>query len=277
MFCAATVQAILRGGGFVANPDDGPQLPPALRHGSGAQIGRLFEALTPAEHDEIARISAIKLIRAGETVIADGAGAQHLYFILDGIFCMKKVLPDGRTHIIGLLTPTHMFGRIFDGNSSYSVEALTDAQVFCLQRSPFERILRQNPQLERALLIDVLDELDAARQWLLLLGGHRVIARVASFLLIFGHRERAKLLQGDFAEPPPIRIHVPIRRVELAQYLGTRTESLSRALHSLEARAIVRIIDPARFEILDYAALVRLSGQDTLTNGDSAQSRPHAR
>ncbi|MDP2737732.1 MAG: Crp/Fnr family transcriptional regulator [Pseudorhodobacter sp.] len=260
----------------MAIPQNG-HLPPALQHGGGAHIGRIFGALGPVARDEIARISTLRTITAGETVIADGEECQYLGFILDGIFCMKKRLQDGRAHIIGLLTPFDMFGRIFVGRSDYSVEALTDAQVFCLQRSSFERILRQNPKMERMFLIDVLDELDAAREWILLLGGRKVIERVASFLLLLGHREHPGFAPCEHGHQQPARIHVPIRRVELAQYLGTRTESLSRALHSLEARSIIRIVDPARFEILDTAALIRISGHEAPAKRDGARLRPRKR
>ncbi|MBW6505131.1 MAG: Crp/Fnr family transcriptional regulator [Rhodobacteraceae bacterium] len=243
----------------MALPEHEPLLPPALRHGSGKHIGQLFERFGPAERAAIAAISCLKKIRTGETVIDEGETSQHLGYVVDGILCMKKVLPDGRSHIIGFLTRADMFGRIFDGGAGYSVAALTDAELFCLQREPFERILRGNPAVERSFLVNVLDELDAARASVLLLGGRRVLERVAAFLLLLA---RGNSETGEGAGQMPFVVRVPVRRVELAQYLGTRPESLSRALHALQARAIIRIIDAANFEIIDRAALAEIAGQD---------------
>lgn len=246
----------------MATPDHHLDLPSVLRHGSGRQIGQLFASFNPGEREAISRISFLKTLRTGETMIGEGEDPQYLGFVLDGILGMKKVLPDGRAHIIGLLTQADMFGRIFDGGSDHSVVALTDAEVFCLQRAPFERILRGNPAMERAFLVNVLDELDAARASILLLGGRRVPERVAAFLLLLIEGKDHRSEAGGGAGQSAIVVHVPIRRVELAQYLGTRPESLSRALHRLESRGVIRIIDPCRFEITDRAALTDIAGQD---------------
>ncbi|MDZ4137147.1 MAG: Crp/Fnr family transcriptional regulator [Paracoccaceae bacterium] len=207
----------------------------------------------------IFEISVLKTIRAGETVIGAGAQSGHLGYIVNGILCMKKVLADGRSHIIGFLTRGGMFGRILDGEAGYSVEALTDTEVFCLERAPFEHILRGNPAVERAFLVNVLDELDAARASILMLGGRKVPERVAAFLLLLT-RSNSEIEDGT--GQPPVIVRVPVRRAEWAQYLGTRPETLSRALHSLETRAVIRIIDPYCFEIVDRAALAGIAGQD---------------
>ncbi|PKP68589.1 MAG: Crp/Fnr family transcriptional regulator [Alphaproteobacteria bacterium HGW-Alphaproteobacteria-4] len=252
----------------MAVPDHDLMLPAVLRYGSGRHIGQLFDAFTPAARAEVARISSLKAIRAGETVVVVGEQSRYLGYVLDGILGMKKVLPDGRTHIIGLLTQTDMYGRIFDGGSGYSVEALTDAEVFCVERQPFERILRQDPATERAFLVNVLDEIDAARDWVLLLGGRRVLERVASMLLLLGRR---RSVQADGAVRgcrAPVPVDLPIRRADLAQYLGTRPESLSRAFHWLQSRGLIRLIDAFHFEIIDYAALAEISGADRFVAGE---------
>jgi CRP/FNR family transcriptional regulator len=57
-------------------------------------------------------------------------------------------------------------------------------------------------------------------------------------------------------------VRVPLSRKDLAQYLGARPETLSRAFHELERRGILRIVDPYQFRIIDEKALIDASGDD---------------
>lgn len=226
----------------------------------------LFEALAPEARRELAGIASVKTIKAGTVVVEDGEDPVQIGYIVDGNLAMTKVLPDGRTHIIGLLVPTDMYGRVFDGASSYRVEALTETRVFCFDRGPFEAILRKVPEIERLFLVNVLDELDAAREWILLLGGHKAVQRLASFLLILSRRKIRLPDGGGGRAERPILLHVAIRRVELAHYLGTRPETLSRAFHQLARSKAIRIVDAFTFEVLDLASLIEFAGHDLITN-----------
>jgi len=244
-------------------PDHDLKLPAALRLGFGAPVGQLFDAFAPAARQAIARIASLRSLRAGETLVAAGAVPRHLGYVLTGTLGMKKTLPDGRAHIIGLLLPTDMFGRIFDGGSGYALEALTDAEVFCLERLPFERILRGEPAIERAFLVNVLDELDAARAWIMLMSGRRVLDRLAAFLLLLAQRGSGLRAAAGPDTVPATTVQLPVRQVELAQHLGARPESLSRALHALQARGVIRSTGPRQLQIIDHALLAELAGQGT--------------
>ncbi|MGO4915494.1 Crp/Fnr family transcriptional regulator [Pseudogemmobacter sp. W21_MBD1_M6] len=248
----------------MSGADQGPVLPQGLRGAKGTHLADLFAMMSPATRDKIGKISRVKTIAAGKIMIEDGEETDHVGYVLDGMMCMTKLLQDGRKHIIGLLVPTDMYGHLFDGASSYQVEALTETQIFCLDRVPFEKILKETPEIERMFLVNVLDELDAAREWILLLGARKVIERVASFLLIL-IRRRSRLIGSAGLEDHPIAIHIPIRRIDLAHYLGTRPESLSRALHELDAIGVIKIHDPSHLEVMDLAALIDAAGHDLIS------------
>ena len=55
----------------------------------------------------------------------------------------------------------------------------------------FERILKDTPALEKRLLEMTLDELDAARDWMLLLGRKTAQEKIATFLTILARRAAA--------------------------------------------------------------------------------------
>ncbi|MFC2969172.1 Crp/Fnr family transcriptional regulator [Acidimangrovimonas pyrenivorans] len=225
-------------------------------------LARLLAQLPADIRRALAAVSELRDAPAGTVMIADGAPAEGVGLVLEGTLGLIKRLPDGRSNIIGLLTPGELCGRVFDPEASYQVEALTDARVLCFKRAGFEEILEAAPEVERLFMINVLDEIDAAREWLLLLGGRKAVERVASFLLILCRQELAR--RGTDWDGSPIPVRLPLSRADLARHLGTRPETLSRALHALEDRGVLVIHDPGRFEVTDPEGLVNISGHDLL-------------
>lgn len=237
-------------------------LPGSGQHEPGGLISEVLASLPEDQVQAIGAIAEVRDLERGAQVVAEGDRSPEIGYLLQGALGMQKCLPDGRTHIIGLLVPTDMFGRLFDGPSGYDIVALTEARVLTFPRAPFEAILQGAPEIERLFLVHVLDELDSAREWILLMGGRRIVERVASFLLILFRRKLRVAAHHGRAVSPTIRI--PIRRSDLAHYLGTTPESVSRALHELEHDGVLRLVDAYEIEVADLAGLVRISGADHL-------------
>ncbi len=233
----------------------------------GDKLTRLAAALPPELSAPFDALWHYRTVPAGTVLVEDGHAPDHLGYVLDGMLGMVKQLSDGRRHIIGLLVPTDLYGRLFEGQTGYQIEALTETRVMTTDLAAFEAILHQAPAAERLFIVDVLDELDAAREWVLVLGGPKVVQRVASFLLILCRRQLHGQARDEAGAPPQIKVRVPIRRSDLAQYLGARPESLSRAIHELSAAGIVRIDTPYDLEVLDLAGLIEIAGHDLVMVG----------
>jgi CRP/FNR family transcriptional regulator len=210
---------------------------------------------------ELQRISHIRHFKAGETVIGEEEQARILGNVVTGVLKLVKTMADGRQQIVGLLLPSDLFGRAFAAKSHFALEAATDVTLCCFERPAYENLLRNNPEVEHSMLLSVLDELDAARDWMVLLGCQTVLERVATMLLILDIRTRGVpgvRAKGQGAEC----ITVPISRRDMAIYLGTTVESISRAVQHLSRSGIIRILDPQHFEIRDRGRLIETSGRD---------------
>ncbi|SIO22800.1 CRP/FNR family transcriptional regulator, anaerobic regulatory protein [Rhodovulum sp. ES.010] len=233
----------------------------------GSPLAELLDHLPAPYAEALADIARLAELECGAKLVEAGSRPEALGYLLDGALGMQRALPDGRIHIIGLLVPHDMYGRLFDGPSAFDIVALTDARVLTFRRDAFEDILRAAPEVERLFLVSVLDELDSAREWVLLMGGHKIVERVASFLLIL-LRRTLRSRQGR-APGALLSVRIPIRRSDLARYLGTTPETLSRSLHELEHDGAIRLRDAYDVELIDLPALVRISGADHLC-GDGA-------
>lgn len=230
----------------------------------GGKLERLFKVLKPDLRRAMERIWHHETVAEDATLVEEGEEARKIGYVVDGLLAMVKELPDGRRHIIGLLTPGDLFGRAFNGPFGYRIVALTDTDVMTADRSKFEEILSQSHEAERLFLLTVLDELDSAREWVMVLGGAKVVERLASFLLILCRHKLREDCRMPRRGEPPLSLHLHLSRTTIAQYLGATPESLSRALHKLARDGLIRINTPYQIDLLDLGGLVETAGSALL-------------
>lgn len=220
----------------------------------------LMDFLPANSRQELLDMAMPESAEAGTTIIADGATVDQIGFLCDGLLGLIKILPDRRRHIIGILAPFDVFGRIFDGPSPVEVEALSDVELLRLPRDRFEGMLQRFPEAERLFLAGLLKEVDAAREWVLVMGKAKVVQRLAAFLLFLGRHDLRGVGVAQNRSGHSTNVKIAIDRQTLSQFLGARHESLSRAFHELADDHIIRINSPYDVDILNMAALVAASG-----------------
>lgn len=222
---------------------------------------------------ELNRISSRRTFSAGETIVGEAEEAGIVGNVVRGVLRMVRTIADGRQQIVGLLFPSDLFGRVFASHSRYAIEAATDVELCCFDRAAFEALLVANPDVEHEVLLSTLDELDAAREWMVLLGCQTVLERVAAFLIIV-RRRTVKTASDEWI--PGMHISVPIGRRDMAIYLGTTVESISRTIRAMARRGVIRIIDAQNFEVVRWDRLVALSGREELdVHGGRADLHGH--
>lgn len=214
----------------------------------------------PAIKKELERLSRIRRYTAGEIVVGEDEEIPFVGNVVSGVLRMQKTMLDGRQQIVGLLLPSDMFGRVFSSVSHVSIEAATQVTLCCYGRGAFEALLARFPALEHRMLLSILDELDAAQDWMMLLGCQSVMERIATFLLILRRRSPGMSVSAPNTRPSH-EIAVPINRRDMAAYLGTTVESISRTVQEMARQGVVRIVDACHFEILDERRLMWLSGR----------------
>jgi CRP/FNR family transcriptional regulator len=141
--------------------------------------------------DELDRLDAVKFYRnfsPGQEIVAAGEETDFLGSVVDGVVALSKTLPDGRRQTVGLMFPSDFIGRPMRRIAPYDATAITPVRLCLFARSRFERILRESLALEKRLLEMTLDELDAARDWMLLLGRKTAQEKIATFLVILARR-----------------------------------------------------------------------------------------
>ena len=215
------------------------------------------------EADELAKLDQIKYYRsfqAGATLIWAGDRMDFVASVVSGIATLTQTLEDGRTQMVGLLLPSDFVGRPGRDRTPYNVTATTDLLMCCFRKKPFEELMARTPAIGQRLLEMTLDELDAAREWMLLLGRKTAREKIASLMAIVARRDAALHLRQPQGK---MVFDLPLTREAMADYLGLTLETVSRQISALKRDGIIELEGKRHVTVPDYNRLLEEAGDDT--------------
>ncbi|MGE0699666.1 MAG: Crp/Fnr family transcriptional regulator [Hyphomicrobiaceae bacterium] len=216
----------------------------------------LCRALPEPTLDQINRLSRRRRVPAGRALFGEEEAAGVVATVLSGVAKVSVSLADGRTQVVGLHFPSDFIGRPFGGAVAPLTEAATDVELCCFDRSRFEALLVEHKGLEELFVQRITAELDAAREWMLLLGHKTAEERLASLILLCLRRLEPGDCGAD-ADLPEARFDLPLSRTEIAQYLGLTIETVSRMLKRLSTDGVIAIESGRGIRVKDRAELER--------------------
>lgn len=207
----------------------------------------------PAELTQLDKIKSYRHYDKGAEIVAEGERSPFVASIVTGVVSLSKTLPDGRRQMVGLQFPSDFVGGAFRSEAAYDATAASEVTLCQFDRAAFDTIMAQMQPIKTRLLEITLDDLDAAREWLTLLGQKNAREKVCTFLLMIARRSGRPEQDGMIAE-------LPITRSEIGEYLGLTIETVSRQLSKLKAARLIDFQTTRRFVIPDIAALAAEAG-----------------
>jgi len=214
------------------------------------------------EPDELVRLEQIKYYRsyeAGQNMIWSGDRMDFVASVVTGVATLTQTMEDGRTQMVGLLLPSDFIGRPGREIAPYDVTAVSQVTVCCFRKRPFEDLMISTPHIGQRLLEMALDELDAAREWMLLLGRKTAREKIASLIAIIARRDpaaKASLVGGTMA------VDLPLTREAMADYLGLTLETVSRQISALKREGVIRLEGKRQVVIPSLDRLLSETGDD---------------
>jgi CRP/FNR family transcriptional regulator, anaerobic regulatory protein len=236
---------------------------PDLSHECGDCPIRHRAVCARCETDELETLEQIKYYRsyeAGQTVVWSGDKMDFVASVVSGIATLTQTLEDGRTQMVGLLLPSDFVGRPGRDNAAYNVIATTDLTMCCFRKKPFETMMGATPHIAQRLLEMTLDELDAAREWMLLLGRKTAREKIASLLAIIARRDaslKVSTVRGRLS------FDLPLTREAMADYLGLTLETVSRQVSALKRDGVIELDGKRHVTIPDIDRLLQEAGDDS--------------
>ena len=201
----------------------------------------------------MAQQGALLKVQADHVIFHEGDDSDSIYEIVKGMVKLYKLLPDGRRQITGFVSAGDLVGLAHDASFVHTAEAITEVVVFRIPKARFDRFIDEVPGLARSLLRAAQEELHMAHEQLLLLGRKTATERIASFLLSMAER------YGESDGDTSVILPVPMRRCDIADYLGLTIETVSRGLSRLKKDGQVKDVNGGRSMKVNPACLRELA------------------
>ncbi|AEQ52564.1 helix-turn-helix domain-containing protein [Pelagibacterium halotolerans] len=187
------------------------------------------------------RLSATARHREKELIYAQGDEAGDIYIVEFGCVRVSRITLEGRRLVTGFYFAGEVFGFETGTERQCYAEALeySGTRTFHLEGRDLA-----NPRIAEMLF----DHLESIHQHLLILGTQNAIERVAAFLVGIADRRG---VDGP-------RARLPMSRCDIADHLGLTLETVSRAMHRLQALKLIRLVGAREIVLLDRDALIDL-------------------
>jgi CRP/FNR family transcriptional regulator, anaerobic regulatory protein len=209
----------------------------------------ICSGLNPDELVVLGKLGRKQNVARGQTLLWEGDESLLVANVIRGVLKLGVSTADGREQIVGVVFPSDFIGRPFGKESPYSVTALTDSEVCVFTRSAFDGFAKEHSDLQHKLLQRTLDELDRARQWMMLLGKKTASERIATLLL-----ETSERLGDTGCSAMPMsldRFELPFDRQQMGDVLGLTIETVSRQLTKLKGSGMIDLPDRRSVVIRD--------------------------
>ena len=189
--------------------------------------------------DELARLNSFKSYveyHPDQIITLSGDPLDYVGTVVNGVAEISMALEDGRRQILGLLMPGDFIGRPDRHYCKYDIRAINTLKLCRFKRKDFKALLSQSPALSQRLYEMTMDELDATRDWMLLLGRKTAREKLASFLFILAAKHKSLALQPSSNR---FQLELFLTREMIADYLGLRVETVSRQITALKHKGIM--------------------------------------
>ncbi|MGV8914221.1 MAG: Crp/Fnr family transcriptional regulator [Kaistella sp.] len=173
--------------------------------------------------------------RKGETIFEDGDSAKGVYFINKGTAKLSKQGVYGKEQILRFIKEGDLFGYrslLCGENMQAKGEAMTEVETTFLPADFFVHLLEVDPKLSFVMLQKIAFELGESSNTVTFLAQKTVRERLAEILL---------LLEQKLGTDPEGFIKISLTREEIANIIGTATESAIRLISEFKQDGLIEV------------------------------------
>jgi CRP/FNR family transcriptional regulator, polysaccharide utilization system transcription regulator len=214
--------------------------------------GSLFKYLTREEVDMINFEKEFRQFRRGDILYNEGSRISGFYCIHTGIIKVFKTGLDGKEQIIRFAKPGDIIAYrsvLSNEVACTSARVIEDSQVCFIPSEILISLVKSNSAYALEILKLACHELGEANSFITDIAQKTVRERLAEILL---------LLLTDFGLDDQNYLQISLTREELANIVGTATESVIRLLSEFKTDKLVEL-NGRRIKILNKKGLEKIS------------------
>ena len=216
---------------------------------------RLFDGITPAEMQEMERITRMEEVKKRQPLYLPGDPSSNVYLLKRGRVKIANTAPNGKEVTFDILEPGEVFGELDvleDTPRSTSAEALDDALICVIPRKDFDQYLAMHPNVTIKLTKLIGLRLKKIQSRVEDLVFRDVPARLAHLLSELSKTEGVADKQG-------IRLKAKLTHQEMANLIGCSRETVSTTMGQFRDDGLIQM-DGRTITIVNEKGLSKLLG-----------------
>lgn len=215
------------------------------------KVFKIFNGLSQDEFDLLEASSEITLIPRGDVIYEEGHRINGCYFVEKGIIKIFQTGIDGKEQIIRFAKKGDLIGfRSVVNNEMACTTAkiIDDTQLLYIPAKQMLDLFKKSAEFSMALMRMACKELGESNKYITDIAQKTVRERLAEVLLI---------LMDSFDVDDQNFLNISLTREELANMVGTATESVIRLLSEFKTDKLIEL-HGRRIKLLDIPKLMKI-------------------
>jgi CRP/FNR family transcriptional regulator len=207
----------------------------------------IFNHLEEEQMVEVMALIHSRSYKKGEDIYQTGNASDALYIVRRGRVKIYRISESGKEQILRILNPGDFTGELALFNESVHdafASALVDTDICMIKRNDLQNLLLKYPNISMKILSELSHRL-AQSETQTTRATERVELRIALFLVeSMDHNSKSDV------------ITLPMSKKDLASYLGTTPETISRKLLEFEDAGLIKQLSNKSIKIIDVDGLL---------------------
>jgi len=192
----------------------------------------LFNTLSKMQHELIFKLVVHRTYHEGERIYSPGEKANAIHIISRGKVRIFRLAENGREQLIRLLLPGEFTGELAlfkEGVYEAYAESLETTRICMIHHDDFKELLKSYPTISIKMLNVLADRLSISEQQSTWMSTETSKERLIHYLT----RTATLNHKGEYI------VKLPMAKKDLASYLGTTPETLSRQWTALKKDGVI--------------------------------------
>lgn len=212
----------------------------------------IFKHLSPDEVERISKDRIISFYNKGTYIYHEGNRIGGCYILINGIIKIFKTGIDGKEQIIRFAKPYDIIGfrSVLSGDlACTTAKTLEDSTLCYITQESLFYLVKNNGNFSLELLQLACRELGEANAYITDIAQKTVRERLAEIIVN---------LKNEFGLDKTNTLQISLTREELANIVGTATESVIRLLSEFKSDKLIEI-EGRKIKILNFNGLVKVA------------------